>query len=117
MKNFILFWAGTNIDGWEDWILKNKIYQEDIDTNDKHWIYWTPSSANSKNDNNIDRHLLVTIWTNYIWNIDQTNEIVESSKFPVWFHNKIWELYTCWHQQYIMYNYDYAWAVRRGCSF
>lgn len=89
MKNFILFWAGTNINEWDDWILKNKIYQEDVNTNDNHWIYWLPSSANWENDNNIDRHLLVTIWTNATWDIDQTNEDVSSSKYPVWFHKEI----------------------------
>ena len=88
-KNFIIFWAGTNIRDWSDWVLKNKIYQENVNTNDKHWIYWFTSTANWKNDNNIDRHLLVTIWTNAYWDIDQTNQVVESSKYPVWFHDKI----------------------------
>ena len=88
-KNFILFWAWTNIRTWDDWILKNKIYQEDITTNDKHGVYWLPSSANWKNDNTIDRHLIVTIWTNANGDIDQTNEDVESSKYPIWFNNKV----------------------------
>jgi hypothetical protein len=87
-KNFILFCAGTNIRDWIDWILKNKIYQEDIDTDDKHWVYGLPSTANWKY-NSTDRHILVTIWTNANWDIDQTNMIYESSKFPVWFHNKV----------------------------
>ena len=88
-KNFMLFWAWTNIGRWDDWILKNKIYQENINTNDEQWIYWMASTANWKSDTDIDRHLLVTIWTNANWDIDQTNQVVESSKYPVWFHDKI----------------------------
>jgi hypothetical protein len=89
LKNFIIFWAWTNIRKWNDWILKNKIYQENIDTDDEHWIYGFPSTANWKSDSNIDRHLLITIWTNADWDIDQTNMIYESSKYPVGFHNKV----------------------------
>ena len=87
-KNFILFWAWTNILKRE-WTLKNKIYQEDIYTDDEHWIYALVSMANWKNDNNIDKHVLVTIATNKDWDVDQTNEIYGKSKFPVWFHDKI----------------------------
>ncbi len=87
-KKFILFWAWTNILERE-WTLKNKIYQEDIYTDDEHWIYALVSMANWKNDNNIDKHVLVTIATNKDWDVDQTNEIYGKSKFPVWFHDKI----------------------------
>jgi len=87
-KNFILFWAWTNINE-KKWTLKNKIYQEDIYTDDEHWIYALVSMANWKNDNNIDKHVLVTIATNKDWDVDQTNEIYGKSKFPVWFHDKI----------------------------
>ena len=108
LKNFMLFWAWTNIGRWDDWILKNKIYQENINTNDEQWIYWMASTANWKSDTDIDRHLLVTIWTNRNWDIDQTNESVESSKFPVWFHNNVlfsWRAfpYLSWSSNRIMW--------------
>ena len=89
LKNFIIFWAGTNINKWKDWILKNKIYQKDININDEHWIYGLVSTANWENDNIIDRHLLVTVWTNAAWDTNQTNETYWVSRFPVWFHDKI----------------------------
>lgn len=86
-KNYLLFVAWSNINE-ENWILKNKIYHEDIDA-DEHWVYWVPSWANGINDTIVDMHTIVTIWTNAYGVIDQTNEIYESSKFPVWFHNDV----------------------------
>ena len=86
-KNYLLFVAWSNINQ-KNWILKNKMYHEDMEA-DEHWVYWAPSRANGKNDSIIDRHLIITIWTNMRGNIDQTNEIYESSKFPVWFHNDV----------------------------
>lgn len=86
-KNFLIFIAWSNINT-KNWILRNKIYHEDIDW-DEHWVYGAPSPANWKKDNNADRHMIVTIWTNSTWNIDQTDEIYESSKYPVWFHNNV----------------------------
>lgn len=86
-NKFLIFIAWWNIRE-NKWILKNKIYQEDVDA-DEHWVYWAPSTANWKNDNHTDRHIIVTIWTNANWDITQTNEIYESSKFPVWFHNDV----------------------------
>ena len=88
LKNFLLFCAWTNIRK-KDWILKNKIYQIDTDTNDENWIYSRTSMANWKKDTNIDKHLIVTVWTWATWDFDQTNTIFESSKFPVWFNDKI----------------------------
>lgn len=86
-KNFLLFVAWSNI--WtKNGILKNKIYHESVNW-DEHWVYGAPSRANWKNDSSVDRHLLVTIWTDADWDIDQTNEKSESSKYPVWFHNKV----------------------------
>ena len=89
-KNFILFWAWSNT-YIEDWNLKNKIYQEDIETNDIHWIYAFESSANWKNDNILDRHIIVTIGTNKYGNVDITNKWTNylTSKFPVWFNSKV----------------------------
>lgn len=83
--NFILFVAWWNI-GTSWWYLRNKIYHEDV-TWDEHWVYWLPSTTNGQSNNNQNNHLIVSIWTNANGNIDQTNEIYESSKYPVWFHN------------------------------
>ena len=90
MKNLILLWAWTNIKK-KDWTLINKIYQEKYDLPDEHSIYTSMSAAHNKNDNNLDTHILLTIWTNKDWDIDQTNETNDenSSKFPVWFHDKV----------------------------
>lgn len=86
-KKFLLFIAWTNI--WtKNGVLKNKIYHEDVNW-DEHWVYGAPSRANWRNDNSVDRHLLVTIWTDFRWDINQTKEKSESSKFPVWFHNDV----------------------------
>ena len=86
-KNFLIFVAGWNI-GTKNWILRNKIYHEDVN-GDEHWLYSLPSSANWKNDASPDRHLIVSVWTDADWDIDQTNEIYESSKFPEWFHKDV----------------------------
>ena len=86
-KNFLIFAAGWNINK-KNWILRNKIYHEDVD-GDEHWLYSLPSSANWKNDNNPDIHLIVSIWTDSEWDINQTNETYSSSKFPVGFHNNV----------------------------
>jgi hypothetical protein len=86
-KNFLIFVAWWNI-GTKGWILRNKIYHEDVN-GDEHWLYSLPSSANWKNDANPDRHMIVSIWTDADGDIDQTNEIYSSSKYPVWFHDNI----------------------------
>ena len=86
-KNFLIFVAGWNI-GTKNWILRNKIYHEDVN-GDEHWLYSLTSSANWVNDANPDRHLIISVWTDADWDIDQTNEIYESSKFPVWFHKDV----------------------------
>lgn len=86
-NNLLIFVAWSNI--WtKNGVLKNKIYQESVDW-DEHWVYGIPSSANWRSDSNVDKHLLVTIWTDADGDIDQTNEKSESSKYPVWFHNKV----------------------------
>ena len=86
-KNFLFFVAWSNITQW-NWIIKNKIYHGNINW-DESWVYGLPSGANWKNDNKTDRHLIVTIWTDAEWDIDQTNEEYESSRYPVWFHNDV----------------------------
>ena len=86
-NNILLFVAWSNI-RTINWILKNKIYHADLEA-DEHWIYGAPSRANSKNDSIADIHMIATFWTNAYWDIDQTNWIYESSKFPIWFHNDV----------------------------
>ena len=83
-KNFLIFVAWTNIEE-ENLILKNQILHENIN-GDEHWVYSLSSITNWKNDTEADKHLIVTVWTNANWDINQTNEKYESSKFPVWFH-------------------------------
>lgn len=82
-KNFIIFTAGTNIER-DNWIRINKIYNWEYET-DWHWSYSLASLANSDKNNYPNSHLFVTIGTNAAWDINQTNENVQSSKFPVWF--------------------------------
>ena len=85
LPNFIIFVAWWNIKK-PSWVLKNKIYHEDIN-GDEHWVYSLASSTNGKSNNDPNNHLIITVWTNANGNIDQTNETYESSKYPVWFHN------------------------------
>ncbi len=87
-KNRLVFCAWWNI-RTEGGNLHNKVYQEDIPLPDQHSVYGPRSRAHSKNDNTLDRHLLITFGTNKDGDIDQTNENGESSKFPVWFHDKV----------------------------
>lgn len=88
-KNRLVFKSWWNIWGSQDWILLNKIYQEDYSLPDKHSVYSEQSRAHNKTDNILDRHLMLTIGTNHNGDIDQTNNIYNSSKFPVWFHDKV----------------------------
>ena len=85
--NFLLFSAWWNIYE-KDWILKNKLYHEDVD-GDNHWVYRLGSETNWKANKDPNIHLIVTIWTNDKWDIDQTDEIFSSSKYPVWFHDNV----------------------------
>ena len=86
-KNYLLFVAWSNI-SHKNWIIINKICHEDIEA-DEHWIYWSPSRANGKNDATADRHIIITIGTDFEGNINQTKETIESSRFPVWFHDDV----------------------------
>ena len=81
-KNYLHFVAGTNIDTEWDGYLKNKIYNGAYE-GDEHSYYSTASMANSDRNTHPGSHLMVTIGTNSRGDIDQTNEYVESSKFPV----------------------------------
>ena len=87
-KNLILFWAWSNLIQ-RNWNLLNKIYQENYNLPDEHSTYTSLSAAHDKNDNKLDRHILITIGTNKDWDVDQSNELYNGSKFPVWFHDKV----------------------------
>ena len=87
MKNFIIFAAGTNIEH-PSGITKNKIYNGEYEA-DEHGKYSLCSMANSDKNTQPGSHLFVTVATNPSGDIDQTNEIYESSKFPVGFHNDV----------------------------
>ena len=84
-NNIIVFIVGTNIEK-HNWILKNKIYNENY-TTDEHWMYSQTSMANSKTNSRPNSHLLVTIATDSDGDIDQTGITYESTKYPVWFSN------------------------------
>ena len=87
LPNFIIRIAWTNIKQ-KEWILKNKIFQKDIAPHPS-CVYTQASYANWHNDAKADSHILVTIWTNDRWDVDQTDEKDFGSKFPVWFHPDI----------------------------
>ena len=89
LKNWLVLCAWSNICYKSDWTLLNKTYQEDYSLPDEHSVYGGRSRAHNKNDNILNRHLIITFGTNKDGDIDQTNETSESSKFPVWFHNKV----------------------------
>ena len=82
-NNIIIFVAGTNIQK-HNWILKNKIYNEEYTVNE-HGIYSEASMGNSKNNSRPNSHLLITVATDADGNIDQTGITYESTKYPVWF--------------------------------
>ena len=83
----IIFRSGGNIHQHYD-VLINKCFNKEVE-GDEHGIYSFQSLANGKNDANADMALLVTIGTNDKGDIDQTDEIYESSLFPVGFHDKV----------------------------
>ena len=86
-RRLIIFKSGGNI-RTKDWVLLTKTYQKDVD-GDEHWRYHLASLANWKNDSVVDMSLLISVWTNAQWDADQTGETTASSRFPVWFHNKV----------------------------
>ena len=88
LPNFIMRIAWSNIEK-NDWELKNKICHRDIPPTQEWIIYGLPSRANSTKNQHPNRHLMVTIWTNAKWNVDQTNETSPVSKFPLWFDDKV----------------------------
>ena len=115
LNNFIIFVAGTNIESY-DWLLKNKIYNGEYAA-DEYWMYSLASLSNSNKNTDPNTHLIVTIATDHDWIIDQTNEYLESSKYPVWFADNVlfswrafpyrktdWKVYAEWSKN----NWKYA---------
>ena len=86
-KNFIMFAAWTNIET-DNWSFKNKIYNWEYEA-DEHGRYSLASLSNSDKNTQPNIHLLVTIATDADWDIDQTNETAESSKYPIWFADNV----------------------------
>ena len=87
-KNFIIFAAWTNIWTTPEWQLKNKIYNWEYEA-DEYSRYTLASLANSDKNTEPNSNLMVTIATNAKWDINQTDEIYESTKYPVWFSNNV----------------------------
>ena len=83
----IIFKSGGNIKQ-EEGVFLRKTYHRDID-GDGYGFYSLQANANGKNDSNADIALLVTVGTNAIGDIDQTNETLSSSVFPLGFHDKV----------------------------
>ena len=91
-NNLIYFQSLSNIDRDDEThtIVLNKVIQEDFDLPDEHSTYNVSSRAHGINDNILNRHLLVTVWTNGNGDMDLTNSTSSSySKFPVGFHPKV----------------------------
>lgn len=86
-KNLLVFIAWWNIRE-KDWTRVYKTYQEDYQLPDSHSVYGEHSRAHNKNDKILDRHLMVTFWTNKDWDVDVIDKYW-GSKFPVWFHDKV----------------------------
>ena len=83
----ILFRSGGNIHSHYG-VLINKCFNKDV-IGDEHGIYSLQSIANGKNDATADMALLVTVGTNASGDVDQTDEEVSSSLFPVGFHDNV----------------------------
>ena len=86
-KNFLIFASWSNIVK-NNWILKNKIYHENVNWNES-GIYKLASASNWSENNDSYNHVMVTVWTNKNWDVDQSNWKTTGSKFPVWFHNQV----------------------------
>lgn len=105
-KNLIFFAAGSNvyrINGQ----LYNKVCQMDQELPDEASTYFEPVSyTNGINDAIADRHLIASIGTNKKGDADQTNNIYESTKYPVGFHNDV--LFAGRMFPYLVYGKDYT---------
>ena len=119
LNNFIIFAAGTNIGEYE-WHIRNKIYNGEYAA-DEYWMYSLASLSNSDKNTDPNTHLIVTIATDHDWVIDQTNEYLESSKFPVWFADNVlfswrafpyrktdWKVYAEWSKNNWKYSTSYT---------
>ena len=88
-KNILFFSACANRMDWGEGFF-NKICQMDADSpDDKSCYQRQASNANGKNDPVADRHHIITIATDCTGDVDLTNEIGESSCFPIGFHDDV----------------------------
>ena len=116
LDNFLIFVAWTNIKT-SGWVLLNKIYNWDYEL-DTHGVYSLASIANSIDNASATRHMIVTIWTDADWDIDQTNEDVESSKRPVGFHSDVlfaWRTFP--HLDYDTWKISTEWGDRNHWKY
>lgn len=88
-KNILFFEACANRMDWGEGYF-DKICQMDADSpDDKSCYQRQASNANGKNDPIADRHHIITIATDCTGDVDLTNEIGESSCFPIGFHDDV----------------------------
>ena len=89
LKNFVIFASWSNIDDIDNnWIIENKIYNDEYDA-DENWMYSLASGANSDKNTDPHNHIMVTIGSNKYGDVVNVNENRQWSKFPVWFHDKV----------------------------
>ena len=109
LNNIIIFAAGTNI-ATKGWSLRNKIYNWEY-TADEHGRYSLASMGNSDRNTIPNSHLLVTIATDRDWVIDQTDETLSSSKFPVWFADNVLFSWRAFPFKWIDWTIQAEWSI------
>ncbi len=85
-KNFLIYAMATNIETNQDGVLINQICNSEYACGE-HGCYSLASLANSDKNSNPSSHVFVTVANQANGNIDQTNETITSTKFPVGFAN------------------------------
>lgn len=91
-KSFLIYSAASNISIGSPWtegdIIINKIYNSEYPC-DEHGCYYLASLANSDKNTNPSSHIFVTVANQPDGNIDQTNEVSTSTRFPIGFANNV----------------------------
>lgn len=64
------------------------VCQEDEELPNEYAVYDGVSCANGKNDPVVDRHMMVTVGTNHVGDVDVA-QLSEGSKYPLGFHNDV----------------------------
>ena len=85
-KNFLIYATGTNIAYNNDGVFVNKVYNSEYACGE-HGCYSLASLANSDKNTSPESHVFVTVANQANGNIDQTNETITSTRFPVGFAN------------------------------